>query len=661
MKRSILYFLMFSPLPAMADDVRPFTLGEILVTADKLGASGLGSTSVDSKTMRRFDSVTVGQALNLLSGVNISNVGARNEQMVYVRGFDLRQVPLFVDGIPVYVPYDGYVDLGRFDTFDLSRIDLSKGFSSSLYGSNTLGGAINMVSRRPQKAFEGEAGGGLSFTDRTENNGYRAYANIGTNQGQWYFQGSASEVHEDYYRLPGGFSNSVAQGPGLRNNSYQKDHKVNLKLGYTPNAQDEYAINYINQHGVKGVPPYAGAVAGVAPRYWRWPYWDKESLYFIGDKAFGDGNALKVRAYYDRFSNSLFTYDNATYTTQLRPFAFKSWYDDFTTGTSIETDLRLSASNQLKLAYNFKNDVHREHNAGQPIRYFQDHTQSLAMDDSHELRPGMSLVTGLSYEKRDTLKAQDYVANKVVPFAMANASDWNGQAGIAYKTGDTGKITAFVAAKSRFPTIKDRYSYRLGTAIPNAGLRPERAWNYEVDYSDVLAGRASFEVAFFHSDISDMIQSVTIAPTLCTTAPCTQMQNVGKVSMDGFEANLKAALPHDWEAGGNYTYLDRVNKSNPTIFLMDTPKHKVSAFANGPIGGGFSLTGGVDAMSYRYSSSTGTQVASGFMVANLKLAYRVSKSTVSFGVQNLFDRLYAYSEGFPEPGRTYLVQFDTGF
>lgn len=647
--------------PSMADDVQPFALGEILVTADRLDQAGLGTASVDSRTMRQSDSVTVGQALNLVPGVILSKVGARNEQMVYVRGFDLRQVPLFVDGIPVYVPYDGYVDLGRFDTFDLARIDVSKGFSSTLYGSNTLGGAINLVSRRPMKAFEGEAGGGFTFTDRAENDGYRDYVNAGTNQGSWYLQASASEVHQDYYRLPGSYGSSAGQGPGLRNNSYQKDRKVNLKLGFTPNALDEYAVNYINQHGVKGVPPYAGNVAGVAPRYWRWPYWNKESLYFIGNKAFGESNALKVRLYYDKFANSLFTYDNATYTTQLFKSSFMSWYDDFTTGTSVETDLRTNPANLLKLAWNYKNDVHREHNAGQPVRYFQDHTQSLAMDDTYDLDAETGIVTGLSYEKRDTLKAQDYVANQVVPFAMANASDWNGQVGLSRMLSATGKITAFVAAKSRFPTIKDRYSYRLGTAIPNAALRPERAWNYEVDYSDRFAGNSSYELALYHSEISDMIESVTVAPTVCATAPCTQMQNIGKVSADGFEATLKTKLPASWEAGASYSYLDRSIRTGPAIYLTDTPKHKVSLFATGPLWKGFGLTGSADAMSRRYSSSNGTQVAAGFMVANLKLDYRFSNTTVSAGIENLFDRLYAYTEGFPEPGRTYLIEFNTGF
>lgn len=62
----------------------------------------------------------------LLPGIHIANIGARNESVVWVRGFDLRQVPVFVDGIPVYVPFDGYVDMGRFTTFDLAEIQVAK-------------------------------------------------------------------------------------------------------------------------------------------------------------------------------------------------------------------------------------------------------------------------------------------------------------------------------------------------------------------------------------------------------------------------------------------------------------------------------------------------------------------------------------------------------
>ena len=81
--------------------------------------------------------------------MSFTRIGSRNETTVYVRGFDMRQVPLFIDGIPIYTPYDGYADLGRFTTFDVAEVRVSKGFASVLYGPNALGGAINIVSRRP--------------------------------------------------------------------------------------------------------------------------------------------------------------------------------------------------------------------------------------------------------------------------------------------------------------------------------------------------------------------------------------------------------------------------------------------------------------------------------------------------------------------------------
>ena len=80
-------------------------------------------------------------------GVFVEHGGARNEYNLLVRGFNARRVPVFMDGIPVYVPYDGEMDLGRFTTFDLSRIDISKGASSVLYGANTMGGAVNLISK----------------------------------------------------------------------------------------------------------------------------------------------------------------------------------------------------------------------------------------------------------------------------------------------------------------------------------------------------------------------------------------------------------------------------------------------------------------------------------------------------------------------------------
>ena len=112
-----------------ADSSRVFQLGEVTV----LGRRGPDSASrVGAADLEAFNRLDVSRALALLPGVTLSAVGNRNESMVQVRGFDLRQVPVYLDGIPVYVPFDGYADLGRFTTFDLAQISVEKGFASVL-------------------------------------------------------------------------------------------------------------------------------------------------------------------------------------------------------------------------------------------------------------------------------------------------------------------------------------------------------------------------------------------------------------------------------------------------------------------------------------------------------------------------------------------------
>jgi iron complex outermembrane receptor protein len=128
--------------------------------------------------------------------------------------------------------------LNRFTTFDLSEITLSKGFTSVLYGPNTMGGAINLISRRPEKAFEGNAGAGW-FTG-----GYQGFLNLGTNQKLWYAQGGASYLNADYFVLSDDFHRKPAENGGRQENSQCWDRKYNLKFGLTPAEGYEYAMSW---------------------------------------------------------------------------------------------------------------------------------------------------------------------------------------------------------------------------------------------------------------------------------------------------------------------------------------------------------------------------------------------------------------------------------
>ena len=90
-----------------------------------------GESAITREQLDALNRDTVGEAVAVAPGVALSN-NSRNESLVYVRGFDPRQVPVFLDGIPQYVPYDGYIDFGRFTTFDLAEIRVAKGAASLL-------------------------------------------------------------------------------------------------------------------------------------------------------------------------------------------------------------------------------------------------------------------------------------------------------------------------------------------------------------------------------------------------------------------------------------------------------------------------------------------------------------------------------------------------
>lgn len=643
----------FALASASAETPRVFILGEI--GAALTNTPGQMGDSISADELRRHDRVNAGEAVDLLPGVSLSKQGQRNELMVWVRGFNLRQVPVYVDGIPVYVPYDGYADMGRFTTFDLARIDVAKGYSSALYGANTLGGAINLVSRRPGLSFEGDASTGLTWDRGGGRNGESAYLNAGSNQGSWYVQGSLSYTTQDYYRTGRGFVPARGEDGGRRDNSLARDGKASLKIGLTPNATDEYALNLISQKGRKYDPPYAGSAAGVNPAFWQWPYWDKRSAYFLSDTHFG-AHALKLRVYRDEFTNSLLAWDDGTYSTMKKASSFRSMYDDYTNGFSVQGDFRVSTANALSASYTWKHDVHREANAGEPVRRQADRTWTVALEDSHLFSDRLSLLTGMSYERRASLEAQDYNAatGAVTDFARADNQRLNGQAALHYRLAAGGTVHVSVARKSRFPTLKDRYSYRMGRGLPNPALAEETANHVEIGYRGRLYGHA-VEATLFHSAITNLIQSNTLS-ALCNGSRCLQNQNVGESTAQGLELALRRRAGM-WDFDGSYTYLHRSQDSNPGLVLTETPRHKGFVSALARFGGGWEAVGSVRAYSRRYSSSDGLQVAGGFAVTDVKAVYRFGSGTrLEAGTRNAFDKLYAYAEGYPEAGRTWFVQ-----
>ncbi len=284
------------------------------------GGSSLGGATITQTDIQLFNRDTLDTAVQLASGASVSSVGARNETDVWLRGFDRWRVPLYQDGIPIYLPVDNRVDFSRFSTLDLGAIQISKGFASVIDGPGAMGGSINLVSRVVDRPLEAEARVGTTFDSHGSNEGYTTDLFAGTRQSNWYVQGAGSFSSESHFRLSDDFTPGTFQGPGDRLDSQHQDYKINIKAGYVPNENAEYALNFIDQVGYKGNP----VVDSVVPpadlnqvKYWTWPAWNKKDIYWLSKNVLDDrGSYLKTRLYYDKFYNQLDSYDSIAYDTQ---------------------------------------------------------------------------------------------------------------------------------------------------------------------------------------------------------------------------------------------------------------------------------------------------------------------------------------------------------
>lgn len=626
-----------------------FQLGEVSVSANhKDDITG----RITKKEMENQNRIEVSRSLNMLSGVALTGSGQRNESMVSIRGFDLRAVPVYMDGIPVYVPYDGYVDLARFTTFDLSAIDVSKGFSSMLYGPNALGGAINLISIKPIKKFEYNGSMGIINTD-----GYRGNINIGSNLGKFYLQGGYSYLHRNSYRMSGAYKPHAHEDGGDRDNSYRTDKKITFKVGWTPNKKQEYVLGYINQQGEKGTPVYAGDDQQnplySKPRYWQWPEWNKETYYFLSNTKLNEKNYFKSRIYYDRFKNTINSYDDSTYTTQTKPYAFQSRYNDFSYGGSIEYGTTIIPKNDIKFTAQFKEDIHRENNLNEPVRRFEDNTIYLSVEDVYTINNKIVLIPGASYNVRKNIKAQGYNSQTETIFDFAKAdisAAFNAQLGVFYYFKVNHKVSATASQKTRFATIKDRYSYKMGTAIPNPDLKPETSNNYELTYTGSFSKKLVLQSSFFYSHITDAILSVSnVQPGK------SQMQNTGKAEFMGVELCAKYDISKNLVLSTNYTYIERHNLTNPSILFTDVPYTKIFSYIHYIPIKQISLMASSEYNSVRYSTSYGTK-APEFIIFNSVVSGQIYKFlSIEVGVNNIFDKNYMVSEGYPEEGRNFFV------
>jgi iron complex outermembrane receptor protein len=631
-----------------------FELGQINVLNTPIEESPFEEV-ITSKEIEEHNSETLSQALDNMSGINRDVQGGRGESTLYIRGFNAQRIGVFIDGVPVYVPYDGNFDYDRFLTADIAEIDVSKGYSSIAYGANTMGGVINVISKKPAKTVEGNIKADLYFDSAGKFSRYVTSLNAGTRLNHFYAQLGAAYSERDHFRLSNDYVPTTEQPAGDRLQSANQDQKVSFKTGYVADDNSEISLSYANQQGEKEQPP-ATDLEYSRQKYWEWPIWDKETLSVAGQKNFGS-SYLKAVAYYDTITNSLFAYDDSYYTTMNKGSSFKSRYEDYSIGARLEYGLQLG-DHFLTAAANYKKDVHEGYDldmvtgAKTLTENYADHTISFGLEEQYTISSNWELLAGASYDRHQADTIYDTNTAYLDLLDLQTQSAFNPEAALIYSPDTSSKIRASVAQKSHMPSMKERYSRRLNQYAPNPDLQNEKATHLELSYQK-RSGGFSGRINGFYTRVDDAIQSVVFAPD----PSLEQNQNVGSFDHIGTELEF-SYKGSDYNMGANYTYISIKNRNDSDVKIIDVPKHQLFVFAKQELGAGFAVYGDMKFRKGAYEQKLdGTYVVNpSFTTFGLKAIYKPTETIAAeAGIKNLTDELVRYDMAFPMAGREYFA------
>lgn len=629
-------------------------LGSIVVQAqnnsgDRLAPLNNSGSTLTAEQWNAADRNTLDEALQLAPSVVIMNTGARAEKKIVVRGFSTREIPLYIDGIPIGLPYDGLLDPSRFTTKNLSSVELEKGFSSVMNGPNTLGGAINMRSVTPTEPLEIETEAG-AFSGSGCEGSFR----VGTAQEHFYLQLDGSFRTQDGFVMSEDYDGDVnGETGGLRDHSASEDRSLGIKAGFYTDRGDEYMVRWVHQEGEKEQPVTTSP--DDTARYWEWPVWDKDTLYFIGRTVLTDSSRLDSKLYFDKFDDELAAYTDDTYTTEK----WHDAYDDYCYGGGLNWVSEGFENHLLKIGGSAQANVHEEYDVDEPDDAVEqsDYLLSIAAEDSWRFREKWLLVYGLSYDRLEPNEAMQASDSSDGTIQRGDSIDTaandavNPQAGLWYAFTDEHECYLSAARKTRFPTLKDRYSYRMDTAIPNPELNEEAAVHFELGWNTETAAW-NLNTAVFYSDIRDTIASVDNV----TTNGESQMQNVGDSFLAGFEIAAGRQVNESLELQAQYTFMQEKLYGNDAGLehLAGVSDHLVQCSLSWKPLQSVTIHPSCEWNSGFYEYTNSEDPNDGYFLVHLNANWAINDHfTLRAGIQNLFDENYELNEGYPEAGRSF--------
>ncbi|HEV7447226.1 MAG TPA: TonB-dependent receptor [Steroidobacteraceae bacterium] len=550
-------------------------------------------------------------------GLNIVRTGGPGGQtVVFMRGTNSNHTKVLVDGIDVSDPSNSTAsfDFSQFLTQDIERVEVLRGPQSGLYGSDAIGGVINVITKSGQgpAQFQASAEGG-SFETFNQTAGVRGSVE------QFHYNANVEHFHSG--ATPVTPLDLLAPGE-TRNDDYYDNLTAATKLGYdvVQNFDVGLVARYTNSHlRVTGddFSTFPTFPAAQQTRTSTSEYYSRATAHLLSFDGFLD-QTLGVAYTRKR-------------TSTLEP---ASAQEGLATGERTKIDwqgaLKFTQAHTLVLGAE-----HARDEISEPISASNQIDSGYAELQSQLIR-GLYSAINARYDKNDRFGGK--VTYRVAP---------------AYVIPGTGtKLKASVGSGFKAPTLSELFqSYPAFFFIANPNLRPETSTGYDVGVEQALVGETlRVGVTYYYNRVRKLIVSAPSPDGINIT-----YANIGRAHTDGVESFFAYNPVKAITLRADYTYTQATDDGTGQE-LLRRPKHKASLNAAWQATSAFSLNATVLTVSSWIDGNRDFSIprltAPGYTVVNLAASFAIDRHLTVFGrLDNLFDRHFQNPVGFLQPTR----------
>lgn len=628
---------------AANEEAQVFDLDQVVVTATKTekkvkdvpaAVEVITKEEMDKKNIKRVD-----DALKSITGVYVRQtkgvIGGSTSDKITMRGFgNSNQVLVMIDGQPVNDGYNGGVGLANIPTDNIDRIEVIKGPASALYGSNAMGGVINIITKDKAKQ------------ETIVRNGI---GGLGTDSQSVYTSGSTGKM--DYF-----ITAQRTSSDGYLTNPTAPEQGDN---GMKRELYDGKLVYHLDDNSKL-------SLSGGSNNY---------KYFYKGNTDCGESNEDVWALNYENKLNS---------TSSLKvSYGEKKLDYHYVSGGSYTTNP--SKTTQGEVQYNFKHGDKDSFTVGYSRRTEQadsfasttniggkTETNSFYLQDEHKVNDNTTLYLGGRYD--DWRFYDGYTTVKstgtTTQTPESKEDSFNPKVGIVHKMNDKLTLRSSIGTAFRAPNeyelAKDWVSIsgKNSTIYKcNPGLKPEESTNYEIGFDYQADKTLLAKISIYHSDITDAIglKTTTTGTKATGTTTVKEYINSDKARVNGFEIGLTKRLSDAWSSFVNYTYTDtKISSStlgNEGEHVEYVPKQMFNIGVNytqdrwqGSLTGNYVS----DANNIAKQGQTGYGTYESHFTVDTKVSYKMTKdTTVSLSVDNLFDREY-YASYLAAPRTTYL-------